>query len=115
MTVHGTRSTYNKGCRCDACREASRLARARQRAAARERQVDPVAGHDAGLPSVSPWVLTAGLAGGAVWCFWHASQIDVTQSPDAVASSRRWMLTGIGLAGLAAGSAYLTTRHAPPE
>jgi hypothetical protein len=35
MTVtHGTRSAYNKGCRCEACREASRQARARQRAAA---------------------------------------------------------------------------------
>lgn len=35
MTTHGTRSAYNHGCRCDACREASRLSRARQRAAAK--------------------------------------------------------------------------------
>ena len=33
--THGTRSAYNAGCRCDLCREAARLARARQREAAR--------------------------------------------------------------------------------
>ena len=37
MTTHGTKSAYNRGCRCDACREASRLARTRQRQTARER------------------------------------------------------------------------------
>jgi len=38
MTItHGTRSAYNRGCRCDACREASRMARARQRAAVAQR------------------------------------------------------------------------------
>jgi hypothetical protein len=36
MTTHGTKSAYNRGCRCDACREASRLARSRQRQTARE-------------------------------------------------------------------------------
>lgn len=37
MTTHGTKSAYNRGCRCVACKEASRLARARQRQTARER------------------------------------------------------------------------------
>lgn len=37
MTTHGTKSAYNRGCRCEACREASRLARSRQRQTARER------------------------------------------------------------------------------
>jgi hypothetical protein len=40
--AHGTRSAYNAGCRCDACREASRSARARQRDAVRS------LGHDDG-------------------------------------------------------------------
>ncbi len=30
MITHGTRSAYNRGCRCDECREATRLARARR-------------------------------------------------------------------------------------
>lgn len=30
--VHGTEGGYHRGCRCHACREASRLARARRRA-----------------------------------------------------------------------------------
>ncbi len=38
MTTHGTKSAYNRGCRCDACREASRLARSRQRENARRRE-----------------------------------------------------------------------------
>ena len=37
--THGTRSAYNRGCRCEACREASRLARARQRDAVRIREI----------------------------------------------------------------------------
>jgi len=41
MTTHGTKSAYNRGCRCDACREASRQARARQRQTARERETEP--------------------------------------------------------------------------
>ncbi|GEM_PF-4819088 len=41
MTTHGTKSSYNRGCRCDACKEASRLARARQRQTARERSTEP--------------------------------------------------------------------------
>jgi hypothetical protein len=40
MTTHGTKSAYNRGCRCDACREASRLARSRQRQTARDRTKD---------------------------------------------------------------------------
>ncbi len=42
--THGTRSAYNAGCRCDACREASRLARARQREAERCQFGSPVNG-----------------------------------------------------------------------
>ena len=40
--THGTRSAYNAGCRCGACREASRLARARQRGAKRCQTGSPV-------------------------------------------------------------------------
>lgn len=43
MTTHGTKSAYNRGCRCDACREASRLARSRQRENARRREQRNVA------------------------------------------------------------------------
>jgi hypothetical protein len=59
MTVtHGTRSAYNKGCRCDGCREASRLARARQRAAA----VEPDASLESGIRSRGLWPLVVVLA-----------------------------------------------------
>jgi hypothetical protein len=37
MLNHGTRSAYNRGCRCDECRSASADARRRQREMARER------------------------------------------------------------------------------
>ena len=40
--THGTRSAYNAGCRCEACREASQLARARQREAERCQLGSPV-------------------------------------------------------------------------
>jgi len=66
MTVtHGTRSSYNRGCRCDACREASRLARARQRAVATER----ISRTEPSLRTPSPWVFVALLAGAGVGRF----------------------------------------------
>jgi hypothetical protein len=113
MTMHGTRSMYNKGCRCDACREASRLARARQRAAARERNGESAAVADTGILSLSPWVLTAGLAGAAVWCFWRASQIHEDRSPGAEISRRRWILAAVGLTGCAVGLGYLARKDSP--
>ena len=90
--THGTRSSYNRGCRCDVCREAARVARARQRSAAQERHPSPVSAEYDGC--ISPWILIVGLAGGAGWCFWRSSRIDATQSPEAAASRRHWGLAG---------------------
>ena len=70
--THGTRSAYNHGCRCDDCREASRLARARHRAAHRSDD-SGVHDHDNGVTS-SATLIVLGLAlvtaGGAT--AWHA-------------------------------------------
>lgn len=107
MVSHGTRSAYNRGCRCDACREASRLARARQRSAAGERQSASVVSDYRELASPSLWILIAGLAGGSAWSFWHASRIDSTQSPEAATSRRNWRVAGILLGGSALGLVLL--------
>jgi hypothetical protein len=72
MTVtHGTRSTYNKGCRCDACREASRLTRARQRSAASDR----TAAVEFGVKKARPWVFVVLLAAAGAGSLLHARSL----------------------------------------
>lgn len=71
MVTHGTRSAYNQGCRCDECREAARLARARQRSAAAERVASRKAqGH---LPD--RWSLVGVLVGAGVLSLRQAKQL----------------------------------------
>jgi hypothetical protein len=105
MITRGTRSAYNKGCRCDMCREASRLARARQREIARTR--DAAESTDVG--TAPPWVVVAGLAGAGVFCPWRGWRIK-TEDPEARVTRRRWILAGVLLGGTAAGLAHLASR-----
>ena len=104
--THGTRSAYNAGCRCDACREEARLSRARQRAA----QVWDPTGFvpevsDAGVASPrAPAVGVAmtglaalGVGGCAVW---HGATMRPEEHPDpevARRSRRRWIMAGLVL------------------
>jgi hypothetical protein len=102
MITHGTRSAYNKGCRCDMCREASRLARARQREIARTQ--DAAESIDAGV--APPWVVVAGLAGGGVFCLWRGWRIEA-EDPEAIAARKRWIMASVLLGGMAAGLTHL--------
>jgi hypothetical protein len=99
MTVtHGTRSTYNKGCRCDACREASRLARARQRAAATRS-----ANNELERATGAVWVIVFATAAGGV-----LSLRPKKLKTDDDASWRPawpWVVAGVILLGIAAGIA----------
>ena len=105
MITHGTRSAYNKGCRCDMCREASRLARARQREYVRT--LETPGGTDPGV--APPWVLVAGLTGGGMFCLWHGYRINA-EDPEAKAARRRWILAGLVLTGVAGGLAVVILR-----
>ncbi len=101
--THGTRSAYNAGCRCDACREASRLARARQREAERC-QLGLLVNEDAVVaPSDGPafaWVVVAlvcfGTGGFALWkgatLQKNHEDVDGSYRRD----KRKWMLAGKG-------------------
>jgi hypothetical protein len=104
--THGTRSAYSAGCRCDACREATRVARARQRAGSGWAPVGFVPtnpAHDVALqghPGVG--MALAGVAalctGG--WALWHGATMptDEDTDPEAVARTRRrWLLAGSAL------------------
>ncbi len=109
MLTHGTRSAYNRGCRCDECRETARLARARQRAAAAEGEgVSPVS-FDPSNPtdwSVSPWWLVVGLSAAAVggWSLWRSWKVDPDQEGAPQLRRRR---TLAGLAFVATGLGVL--------
>jgi hypothetical protein len=104
--THGTRSAYNRGCRCEACREASRLARARQRDAVRIRRAGRDTEADA-IDVASPWGLVVILGGGAVWCLWQARQIPQDDDPVHAAARRRWIVAGLLFAGFALALACL--------
>ncbi len=106
MITHGTRSAYNKGCRCNMCKEASRLARARQREIARAR--DAAERTDAGV--APPWLVVAVLAGGGVFSLWRGWSIKA-EDPETEVTRRRWILAGVLLGGMAAGLAHLTSRR----
>jgi hypothetical protein len=105
MTTHGTRSAYNKGCRCDMCREATRVARARQREIART--LDTTGSTDLGI--APPWVLLASLAGGGVFCLWHGRRIEA-EDAETRAARRRWILAGLVLMGAAGGLGVMIVR-----
>ena len=105
--THGTRSAYNAGCRCDDCREATRLSRARQRAG---QQWEP-SGFvpDTGGEGIAParrsgmglalaGVAALGTGGYALWHGWTAQPTD-GDDPDAHARSRRrrYLLAGTAL------------------
>ena len=95
--THGTRSAYNAGCRCDSCREASRLARARQREAARETAYqDDVTDDASGGSGLLVMVALALLMGGGV-SLWRASRPpkhDETVS-GADRTRRSWIVGGV--------------------
>jgi hypothetical protein len=96
MTItHGTRSAFNRGCRCDACREASRLARARQRAAEAQRpaHIGPRGG---------PWAIVVATAALGAMSLWHAKKLKTDD--DALGKSVwPWVVAGVVLLGIAAG------------
>ena len=108
MTVvtHGTRSAYNKGCRCEACREASRLARARQRAAASDRAVDAAVG----VTMSARWVLVVGLAVAGGASLSHARRLREAAS-GSMEPYWRWILAGAVFLTMAAG---ITESIIPP-
>ena len=101
--THGTRSAYNAGCRCDACREASRLARARQRNAAQDFD-----NYGDGTEDAMPegWLILLGLVlftAGLV-TLWQASppgeDDESATGPDR--TRRRWIVGGVlAAAGIA--------------
>ena len=72
MTTHGTRSAYNRGCRCDECREAARLARARQRASQSSPTRSPPVAVNEGPTAQDVLVIAGALIGGTgVWTLWR--------------------------------------------
>ena len=99
--THGTRSAYNAGCRCDACREASRLARARQREAERCQLQSPV--HENAVassedPAVAWTVVALACFGTGSFALWKGATLqdhrDVNQRHR---DKRKWILAGVGL------------------
>jgi hypothetical protein len=106
MTVtHGTRSSYNRGCRCDACREATRLARARQRAHA----VDRSASTQPDVTTPSPWVFVVALSAAGAGSLWHARNI-AKAGDTSSEHAWRWAVAGLILLAIAGGVAASTVR-----
>ena len=107
--THGTRSAYNAGCRCDDCREASRVARARQRAVLEGHtgawdSHAPVAS-DGGAPG--PGLVLAGLLaiGTGGYAVWHGATLPKDETTDLEERRRsmvRWIVGGMILVGLGA-------------
>jgi len=101
--THGTRSAYNAGCRCDECREASRVARARQRTVSQGRiarseaqalEAEPPGG-EAGLAVLG--LLSLGAGGVSLW---HGATMhpDEERDPESARRTRhRWILAGVVL------------------
>jgi hypothetical protein len=99
MTVtHGTRSAYNRGCRCEACREASRLARARQRAAAS----DGTARTELGVTTAPPWVFAVVLAAAGAGLLWYAKNLRTAVDQSEV-PVWPWVVSGVVLLAIASG------------
>jgi hypothetical protein len=100
--THGTRSAYNAGCRCDACREASRLARARQRSAQRSQMASPVY-QDAVAPSDGPavaWTVVAlACFGSGGYALWRGATLQDQGDVEGTfrRTRRKWILAGAGL------------------
>jgi len=101
--THGTRSAYNAGCRCDDCREATRVARARQRAAQSWGPSALVPGNtDTGVaprPAPGVGVALVGLIalGSGGYALWHGATLEVPEDTDSEAlghSRRRWLFAG---------------------
>jgi hypothetical protein len=98
--THGTRSAYNAGCRCDACREATRVARARQRAGSGwepSAAVPESADYDVAPPGLG-WALAGVVTVGAGgYALWHGATMDTQEDSDPEAVRRRrkrWLLAG---------------------
>jgi hypothetical protein len=115
--THGTRSAYNAGCRCDACREARRVARARQREVQAWAPTDSVPGRpDRGVaPATAPGVGLAlaglGALGVGGYAVWHGATLPRDEDTDTDARRRamvRWILVGVAVLGVGA----LAVRHA---
>jgi hypothetical protein len=131
MTVtHGTRSTYNRGCRCDACREASREARARQRSVVRGEQgspptrpaktwsseasnpyvATPTTDHEVAPVGFPATAIGAVLVGAGAFCLWHGWRM--RPGPDAEDPGRAWATWCVsGAVLVVAGAAVLVVHH----
>jgi hypothetical protein len=111
--THGTRSAYNAGCRCDACREATRVARARQREVQAwgpsasvpgegENAVALKGGRGVGLALAGVAALSVG--GYALWHGWTLQAPDEANPEEPKCTRRTYLLAGTALVvlGLAA-------------
>ena len=112
-TTHGTRSAYNRGCRCDACREVSRAARARQREAVRGNAEIPNS-YDDGGATTGIGLIPAGLvllvAGGSIgWAAWRTN-IEPDATDAELAARRRHIVLGVLLAAAGVGCVLLSVR-----
>jgi hypothetical protein len=101
--THGTRSAYNAGCRCDACREVTRLARARHRGSsgldATPTVIAPLPSEDdASFPTWTlAGVITACVGICALWRGMTMQIPDDTDTHAARRTRRRWCLGGVVL------------------
>ena len=112
--THGTRSAYNAGCRCDLCREAARLARARQRDAARSTGTSYATPEGA---TVAGGFVVLGLVllviGGSLW--WRASHPPEAGGADEPDRTRRRRIVGGCFAAAGVASVVIALREAPAE
>ena len=100
--THGTRSSYNTGCRCAAYREASRLAHPRQREAdrwkARLSSDEAVAPFEAiGVPWLTVGVVGFGTGGFTLWKGVTFESNEDVDEDTGRHTRRRWILAGVGL------------------
>jgi hypothetical protein len=112
--THGTRSAYNAGCRCDLCREATRLARARQREAARPTRTPSAKDKGATVDGVFVALgLVLLIIGGSMW--WRASHPPEGGAADTLDRARRRRMIGGCFAAAGVASVAIALREPSAE